>query len=262
MAIRSKGLSTPEAFETLHNDLMLDRRVATPGKIVGINIGANASLESINVQPQIYQVVADENGIESTFKELPVIRKVPVVLPRAQNAGFSLTQPISIGDDVLLIVSDRAIDNWQARGVISPPVEPVTPRAHDLTDAIAIIGLSNDMTPISNYSFDKTELRNVDGTIAVAVSDDDVTIRNGDITIVTDASDITLTNGTSSITITSTKITIDAETVEIAGDEFNMTSSANEATNADIVGSTGVSLDTHVHEIIVPDPGEITTIPV
>lgn len=256
MAIRSKGLSTPEAFETLHNDLMLDRRVATPGKIVGINIGANASLQSINVQPLIYQVVAEENGIESTLKELPVIRKVPVVLPRAQNAGFSLTQPISIGDDVLLIVSDRAIDHWQSRGVISPPVEPVTPRAHDLTDAIAIIGLSSDMTPISNYSFTKSVLRNVDGTIALELSNTDILLKHGDIDITVTGTTIELVNGSSNIEIFDEKIKLLSGTSKI-----EMTLNSIEIV-ADTVTINGIDFSAHIHNIIVPSAGEPTTPPI
>jgi hypothetical protein len=241
MSIRPKKQSAAEAFLTLLNDEMLDRRVAFPAQITAINTDSgDGALLSVDVLPLVRQTLSQENTDDLIYRDLPILANVPVVFPHSTVSGFSLTIPIQIGDQVLIVIADRSIDEWQASGGTGRPVESTTPRAHDLTDAIAVIGISCDVNNVKNYSFDKATLRNGDGTIAVEVSNDDVVMKNGSITTTVGSSDITLTNGSSTIEITSSDINIDADTVTINGIDFSA----------------------HIHEIIVPDPGEETTPPI
>lgn len=114
-----------EGFE----HLMTDVRVALPGSVESIVEGTRL----INVRPMLsvryYQ--RDETI------DLPVIQRVPLIEPRTAKAFIDF--PISKGDPVLMVFSDRALENWlQSDGAI--PVEPLDIRQHDLTDAFAILG--------------------------------------------------------------------------------------------------------------------------
>lgn len=70
-----------------------------------------------------------------TTGEYPVIPNVPVVFPR--GGGFFCSFPLQKGDSVLLVFSERAIDNWYLEG---EGKDPEIDRMHDLADAYAIPG--------------------------------------------------------------------------------------------------------------------------
>jgi len=74
---------------------------------------------------------------DGTSLDLPIVQNVPVVFP--SGGGASITFPLEQGDGVLLVFSERSIDQWLARGGV---VVPDDPRIFDLSDAIAIPGLN------------------------------------------------------------------------------------------------------------------------
>jgi hypothetical protein len=82
---------------------------------------------------------------------LPVIVNVPVVFPKTKRGGFVF--PVERGDGVMIMFSDRSLDEWLARGDDVPYTDP---RQHNLTDAIAIPGLYsfaaniNDGVPVNS----------------------------------------------------------------------------------------------------------------
>lgn len=241
MAIRPKQLSPAEAFLTLLNDEMLDRRTAFPAQITAVNTGNDGELLSIDVLPLIRQTLSQENTDALVYRDLPILTNVPVVFPHSTVSGFSLTIPIQIGDQVLVVIADRSIDEWQASGGTGRPVESTTPRSHDLTDAIAIIGISCDVKNVKNYSFDAITLRNVDGTISLEVSNDDVIMKHGDINVTVNDSNIELVNGSSNIEIAEQDVKI------ISGDsKIEMTPSSIEI-EADTVTINGSDYSTHFH---------------
>jgi len=69
-------------------------------------------------------------------ESLPEIPNVPVIFPK--GGGFSMHFPLNAGDVVLLLFSERSIDQWLNRG---GEILPLDPRKFDLSDAIAIPGL-------------------------------------------------------------------------------------------------------------------------
>jgi hypothetical protein len=66
---------------------------------------------------------------------MPVIMNVPIVWPRT-SAG-AITFPLQRGDGVLILFSERSIDEWLTNG---KQVTPLDTRQYDLSDAIAIPG--------------------------------------------------------------------------------------------------------------------------
>lgn len=79
--------------------------------------------------------------------DYPLLGKVPVVI--LQGGGANITFPINAGDQCLLLFSDYMIDNWWVSGDVSTSDFP---RRHDLSDAIAIVGLNALPKAIQDYS--------------------------------------------------------------------------------------------------------------
>lgn len=112
---------------------------------------------------------------------MPIIENVPVVWPR--GGGASLTFPLVQGDGVLLVFSERSMDNWLSVG---DEAEPGGPAMFDLSDAIAVPGLN----PFSVES--------------LAASEDSIQIIYNDAFISIDTEGaITVDNGSGSVSIAS-----------------------------------------------------------
>lgn len=79
--------------------------------------------------------------------EYPVLEKVPCIV--LGGGGTYITHPISTGDQCVLLFSDYMIDGWWSSGEARPSDFP---RKHDLSDAIAIVGLKALPQAIQNYS--------------------------------------------------------------------------------------------------------------
>ena len=109
--------------------LMADFRVALPGKIETYDPVTGVA----SVKPMLQRRYFGD----SLPTNLPILQQVPVVMPRSGKAVLSL--PLAQGDPVLLVFSDRAIDNWLG-GAGVEPADPQDTRQHDLTDAFALPG--------------------------------------------------------------------------------------------------------------------------
>ena len=79
--------------------------------------------------------------------EYPPLGKVPVVI--MQGGGTHITYPIKAGDQCLIVFCDYMIDNWWVSGDVGASDFP---RKHDLSDAIAIVGLNALPKAIQDYS--------------------------------------------------------------------------------------------------------------
>lgn len=146
--------------------VLSDLRFSMPGIVEEFDAETNL----VKVTPAIKAKISVDGKVE--YKKLPLILKVPVVIPCAQNAGLCLTIPIKKGDDCLLIFSDRMIDNFVKDGTVNGPVSPECcggdnktsePRMHHLTDAVCIPGILSIPTKIPNWNPEHMELRTKDG---------------------------------------------------------------------------------------------------
>lgn len=69
--------------------------------------------------------------------DYPLLIDVPVFT--LQGGGAALQVPVSAGDPCILLFSDRQMDEWYQDGGQSAPG---TPRLHDMSDAIALVGIN------------------------------------------------------------------------------------------------------------------------
>lgn len=101
------------------------------------------------VKPTIYEMYKD-----GVTKSMPDIFYVPVIFP--SSGGGSLTFPVKKGDEVMLVFSQRAFDQWWVSSKV--PSKPTVQRYHDYNDAVAIIGLKSRQNSLK-ASTENVELR-------------------------------------------------------------------------------------------------------
>ncbi len=126
-----------------------------------------------SVQPAIQRLIqlTGPNGIETSVQDLPLCINVQVIFSR--GGGYSTTYPIAVGDECLLLFSERCIDLWALRGGKQPPREI---RFHSLSDGMAIVGLSSQPNKIENFYEEGIEIRKDDGSSAVRISQGNVEV--------------------------------------------------------------------------------------
>lgn len=168
-----------------------------------------------------------------TFESLPILPHCPLQFPR--GGGFSLTFPVSEGDECLLVFSCRSLDEWWQYGKGGPSYDL---RMHDLSDAIAIVGITSQKKPISSGSIsqDGTQLRSDDGKVSVTVTDSSVTSMVGTTTETITSDEIAWSVGGCMMSLTSSGLTSNKDA----------TFSGTVTGETDVVAA-GTSGHTHVH---------------
>lgn len=145
-----------EALDALAHDVRQRTRTATPGIVVAYDPIRNVA----QVQPAIGGRDVG-TGLPLT---LPILPDVPVMWPR--GAGVTIRGELLPGDSVLLLVCDRAIDDWIALGGQVPG--DVT-RMHSLADAVALPMLSPSTPPLP-ASGGRLYIGRDDGTASITVT--------------------------------------------------------------------------------------------
>ena len=95
-----------------------------------VDYDATKQTATIQIQIQSTRVSPDTGTTE--FLTPPPIPGVPVAW--AASTGFSLTGPLAAGDQGILLVMDRSMDEWHRNG--QGPTAPADLRRNDLTDGI------------------------------------------------------------------------------------------------------------------------------
>ena len=127
--LNSREPTFPEAVDHIVWSVLKGLHTCTPGKVESYD----ATQCKADVLPLVKRVYDD--GTEVAF---PVIPAVPVVWPRTSNAFLHL--PLAAGDGVLLVFSERSLEQILGQSSIGVPVSPGDARVFDLTDAVAIPG--------------------------------------------------------------------------------------------------------------------------
>jgi hypothetical protein len=101
--------------------------------------------------------LVDKSVINTTDGEVltnySLLEKCPTKINKGSKGG--LTVPITKGDTCLVLFNDRDLDNWLVDGLVQ---RPNTLRTHDFSDAIALVGIRNQINKITDYNNDATEL--------------------------------------------------------------------------------------------------------
>lgn len=136
----------------------------------GIIVSFDSATQTASVQPALQRIFTERGAVN-----LPLCVDVPVAFPG--GGDFFLTFPVAAGDECILIFSERAIDNWFAYGGTQQPSEY---RLHDLSDAIAVVGLNSQAKKLTNLQMTGAELRNRSRSTFIRLEGSKIYI-NGDI---------------------------------------------------------------------------------
>lgn len=145
MTRNTRSPDLAEVIDSAITSRLLRVNVALPGRVEKWD----PATQKADVKPLIQSVEIDRDG-NDVVDVLPVIPDVPVMFPRANS--FFMSFPVKVGDHVLLIFNSRSIDIWsQGNG---PDTNPVDPRMHDLSDAVALPGFYPFGKPLNDVHAD------------------------------------------------------------------------------------------------------------
>lgn len=128
-------------------------------------------IESFNAETQTAEInIVFKKMINGKIREYPKLLDCPVITFSSDAGGLNI--PILKGDNCIVIFSDNDIDNWFQNGQ-SALINSL--RTHDVSDAIAIVGIKNLNNKITNYDNNSTTLFKNDTIIKL---NEKITIQN------------------------------------------------------------------------------------
>lgn len=130
----------------------------------------NPAAQTITAQPTIQLERYPRAGGDPVPLDFPVIPDIPVIFPG--GSGYTLTFPLTKGDEVLLVFASRCIDAWWKLGTQNQKSQPQTEsRMHDLSDAFAIPGPRNQTRMLNPApSGSSVQLRSDDGQATIEIA--------------------------------------------------------------------------------------------
>lgn len=183
-----------------------------------------------NVQPSINGINSLADGSTEPL-QMPMLLDCPVVFPG--GGGVTLTFPLAVGDECLVVFSSRCIDAWWQLGGVQGQARA---RMHNLSDGFVLPGVRSQPRKFT-VSSAGAQLRTDDGAAYVEVDAGSHAVK------VVTSGDITAT-AAGSATLTAPTITLNGNTT------VNGTLSVSQtiAAGLDVTGNGGVhSLGTHHH---------------
>ncbi|AQS88176.1 phage-related protein [Neoasaia chiangmaiensis NBRC 101099] len=160
---------------------------ALPGVIQSVSFENGAPFAS--VQPAVKgRFVNDDLTI--AWHDLPLLPHCPIHF--ARGGGFSLTFPVNEGDECLLVFASRSLDEWFRNGEAQPAYDL---RQHDLSDGIALVGLTSAARPLANISQASAQLRSDDGQTVIDVKSGSITMTVGGCRMQLTSSGLAVTGG-------------------------------------------------------------------
>ena len=161
--------STQRTLETMLRQMLLSTWCALPGIVT--DTSKLADQQTISVQPAIKGILAQPEG-PAVAVPLPILPDVLVCWPT--GGGVTLTFPISVGDECLVVFGDRGVDWWWNSGGVQLPFEA---RQHDLSDGFAVFGPRSKPRLLPDVSISAVQLRTDDGLAVIELNPDNHGVR-------------------------------------------------------------------------------------
>lgn len=134
-----------------------DINTMIPGEVVSYD----AAKQTATIKPRLRQKFGDK------ILDAPDLIDVPVRHARA--GGVILHQPPKAGDEVMLHMAQRSLDQ-SAEDASSVDGKPA--RMHDLSDAYAVPGAYSKPKRLPNMPADRMHIGNEDGSAGIRIKDD------------------------------------------------------------------------------------------
>lgn len=130
-------------------------RTSMPGIIVAFD----ASTQRAEIQPTVSRVLS--SGETAPFTRLI---NCPLAFDRTQD--FCITRPIKVGDECLIFVADRSIEDWLISGKVTAPSRI---RFHHVKDAYFLPLSTSTQSVISDYDPDNMVLKTISGDLTISL---------------------------------------------------------------------------------------------
>lgn len=133
MANTQSDKPTPSLAQVIQSAIDADRfdlHTCIPGVIDSYDPATGLA----SVQPALKRKYVGKEAVN-----LPVIKNVPVLMPRAQAGATFISLPLKQGDPVTLVFSERSLDVWKST-TGGQTIDPDDPRKHALSDAYCFPG--------------------------------------------------------------------------------------------------------------------------
>lgn len=230
-------IATPEEIERQKSeDLKAQIHVAMPAIVTSVDLARQV----VSVKPAILGKLRGYEG-NVTETPYPVFTEVPIAFPRA--GGLCITYPVAEGDECLVVFADACIDFWWQSGGVQSPKDS---RSHDLSDAIAIFGLSSQPRKLPDVSGNAIEIRTDSRSdyISLTAGKLDINI-NGAVNVTAKTSKVVCPDNTIQGPLKVTGLITGQGGITVSGGNGAQVSGSIHATG-DITANT-VSLQNHTH---------------
>lgn len=240
-----------ETFRIAFQGAQSQMWTALPGIIDSVDFNGDMP-GTVNVQPAIAIEIRNPDGSTSATR-LPLLLDCPVIFP--SGGGFTLTFPIAAGDECLVILAARCIDNWYDLGGVQGEAEF---RLHDLSDGFCLVGPRSKARELPAISATNVELRSDAGTAVISIRDNSEVYVHSDASVIIDADgdvsvqaggDVNVTAGGDLVANVAGDAAVTAPTIHLTGavtitGDLIVTGQTN-------TGGLDVSLNANFHGAIV-----------
>ena len=163
--------------------------------------------------------------------DYPQIAQVPVHFQQSSSQESCICFPVKPGDGCLLLFSEQALDAWRSSGEDFPDLK------HDLTNAIAIMGVCRQPNELMQEAQDKDAIIIRQKDSRAMLSNDEVLLKRNDEQLMQmKGGEITLQNS-------GTVLKLTGSGADLIG---NLTVSGQITAQGDVIGA-GISLQGHTH---------------
>ena len=111
-------------LESMKKEIQSSLHAAMPGNLLSYDPDTGLA----SVQPALCR-----KNLSGEILTAPILSDVPVLLP---SADYTPT----VGDPCILLFMDFCLDGWLKTAQPGQPALPPSPRTHDLSDAVALVG--------------------------------------------------------------------------------------------------------------------------
>ncbi len=172
LSLTDRLLPDNAADEQSTQQLLGDIKVAIPAIVQSFD----ATKQTVTVKCALLEKVVLKGSL--TDIDVGLIADVPIIMPRA--GGFSLTLPVAVGDECLLVFADGCIDAWFQSGSQQSRIDG---RRHSLSDAFAVLGPWSKPRDLASYSTTAAQLRSDDGNTVIEVGAGEITIKANNVSV-------------------------------------------------------------------------------
>jgi hypothetical protein len=204
---RQRSPDSVEQFRSGFEGMQSDVWTSFPATIDSVDFDAM----TVTAQPAIQAQVTGQDGT-AQWVDLPLLLDCPISFP--SGGGYTLTFPLKQGDECLIVIASRCIDNWWAQNGNAGPSGTTWTQAeirmHDLSDGMCIPGIKNKSRVISEISTADVQLRSDEGSSFLSIRENGDILAEGDAKITLFAeNDVDVSSTTGNINVTATAGNVD-----------------------------------------------------